>query len=141
MSAENKAIIRTFFESQDRNERIPPEFLAPGFTAHLPGAQTMDADQYQAWEAAFFISFTNIQHIIEDMLSEDDQVAFRMTLKVTHSNEFMSIPATNTDAAVDAIGVMRLADGKIAEFWGAPDTMSLMQQIGALPTPDGAPVG
>jgi hypothetical protein len=28
---------------------------------------------------------------------------------------------------------MRVADGKIAEFWVSPDRMSLMQQIGALP--------
>jgi predicted ester cyclase len=30
------------------------------------------------------------------------------------------------------IGVMRVADGKIAEFWVSPDRMTLMQQIGAL---------
>lgn len=141
MSEENKAVVRTFFEAQDRDERIPREFLAPGFTAHLPGSPTIDADGYETREAAFFTSFSNIQHIFEDMLSEGDQVAFRMTLKMTHSSDFMGIPASNADAILDIIGVIRLTDGKIAEFWGAGDTMSLMQQIGALPSPDGAAAG
>ena len=30
----------------------------------------------------------------------------------------------------------RIADGKIVEFWGQLDMMSLMQQIGAILTPE-----
>jgi predicted ester cyclase len=31
------------------------------------------------------------------------------------------------------VGVMRVSNGKVAEFWVSPDRMTLMQQIGALP--------
>jgi hypothetical protein len=34
---------------------------------------------------------------------------------------------------MSGIGMMRVADGKVAEFWVSPDRMTLMQQIGALP--------
>ncbi|HKS01678.1 MAG TPA: ester cyclase [Arthrobacter sp.] len=31
------------------------------------------------------------------------------------------------------IDIIRVADGKVAEHWGSTDTLSLMQQIGAVP--------
>jgi len=35
--------------------------------------------------------------------------------------------------SASGIGVMRIADGKIAELWISPDRMTLMQQLGVLP--------
>jgi len=58
-----------------------------------------------------------------------------MRIEMTHTGDFMGIPASGKRVSVVAIGIMRTADGRIAEFWGSPDVMGLMQQIGALPTP------
>jgi hypothetical protein len=42
MSAENKALVRNFFEGQDREKRTPPELCSPDFTAHMLGDPPID---------------------------------------------------------------------------------------------------
>jgi len=43
------------------------------------------------------------------------------------------VAATGKTVEVESIDIIRLEDGKVAEHWGVTDTMSLMQQIGAIP--------
>lgn len=136
MSSENKAVVRRFFEIEDQERRIPLELCAPDFTAYLPGAPPMNTQAFVERENLFYDAFSDIKHLIGDMVAEDDRVAMRMTLEATHTGDFMGIPASNTGASVSAFGILRVADGKIAEFWGLPDMMTLMQQLGAMPAPE-----
>jgi predicted ester cyclase len=45
----------------------------------------------------------------------------------------MGVPASGKTVEFESIDIIRLEDGKVAEHWGVTDTMSLMQQIGAIP--------
>jgi predicted ester cyclase len=47
----------------------------------------------------------------------------------------MGVPATAATIAVDAITILRVADGKIAEEWTVWDALGLLQQVGAVPIP------
>lgn len=47
----------------------------------------------------------------------------------------MGIPATNKKVTVRAIAIDRIVGGKFVEEWGMYDTLGLMQQLGAVPTP------
>ena len=55
-----------------------------------------------------------------------------------HSTDLIGVPATHREIQVDAISLMRIADGLIAEHWCVWDTLGLMQQIGAVPAPAAA---
>ena len=46
----------------------------------------------------------------------------------------MGVPASGRHFSAAGAGVARVVNGKVAEFWVSPDRMSIMQQIGALPT-------
>jgi predicted ester cyclase len=50
----------------------------------------------------------------------------------------MGVPASGHQISVVGVGVMRVANGTVAEFWVSPDRMTLMQQIGALPVQEQA---
>ena len=63
------------------------------------------------------------------MIAEDDMVALGITLHMEHTGEFMGIPPTGTNAAVEEIIVMRFQDDKIVEEWGVFDMAGLLQQI------------
>ena len=45
----------------------------------------------------------------------------------------MGVAATGKTVEVESIDIIRLEDGRVNEHWGVTDTMSLMQQIGAIP--------
>ncbi len=132
---EYKALVRNFFEVEDREKRTAAELCSPDFTAHLTGAPLLDFTAYEQREAMFRAGFSDARRLIDDMVAEGDRVAFRMRIEMIHTGDFMGVPASGKPVSVVGIGIMRIADGKIAEFWGSPDVMGLMQQIGALPTP------
>jgi predicted ester cyclase len=44
----------------------------------------------------------------------------------------MGIPPTGKQAAVAVIEIFRIENGKIADHWGGPDTMDLVQQLGGV---------
>jgi steroid delta-isomerase-like uncharacterized protein len=70
---------------------------------------------------------------MEPMLAEGDLEAGRVILTGTHQGELMGVPASGKTVEFESIDIIRLEDGKVAEHWGVTDTMSLMQQIGAIP--------
>jgi predicted ester cyclase len=46
----------------------------------------------------------------------------------------MGVAATGCPVAWNVIDILRVRDGKIVEHWNVVDTLTLMQQIGAIPT-------
>ena len=133
MIEQKKALVRTFFEQADRETRIPGALCAPGFVAHIGGHPPMSLEAFQQFVAAFYASFTGFIHEIEDMIGDGDLVAFRAVARATHTAEFMGAPATGKQVAVPMIGMARIVDGKIAEWWNSPDQLGLLQQTNAIP--------
>jgi steroid delta-isomerase-like uncharacterized protein len=70
------------------------------------------------------------------MIGEGDLVVVRETLSGTQESEYMGMPASGKSFSTNGVFVFRVADGKIAEFWGLADGLSMMQQLGAIPAPD-----
>jgi steroid delta-isomerase-like uncharacterized protein len=82
---------------------------------------------------AFRTGFPDAHVTIDFMLAEGDLVAYHSTARGTHDGDFMGIPPTGRRVTVEALHVHRLADGKIVEHWGHPDTLGLMRQLGVVP--------
>ena len=66
---------------------------------------------------------------------EDDMVAGRFALTGTHQGDFAGIPATGRQVSVTGHDFVRIVDGKVTDHWLEMDTMTMMQQLGVLPTP------
>jgi steroid delta-isomerase-like uncharacterized protein len=96
-------------------------------------------DQYVADDAlkehieVFEAAFPNYELSIDDMLAEGDKVLLRATFRGVHRNEFMGIPASGNQVTVPLMILYRIEGGKIVEHWMNADTLSLMQQLGAVP--------
>lgn len=133
MSQENKDLVRKFFQLLEDDDRIPVELLGPGFVYHVPGVPPMDVDAIQERAAAFVTAFSDWGRIEDDLIAEGDRVAFRSTLEMTHTGEFMGTVGTSERISVVEMGFFRIANGKIAEMWGLLDTMGLLTQVGAMP--------
>jgi predicted ester cyclase len=111
------------------------ELCAPGFTAQFPGPPPMDLEGFDQFEAMIRSAFSNIEHPIEDMVGEGDEVAVRLRMEGTHTGDFMGCPGQRR---AEGRAFLRIAGGKVAQFWGFLDQLGLMQQIGRLPAPAGA---
>jgi SnoaL-like polyketide cyclase len=92
----------------------------------------MDLEGFDQFEAMIRSAFSNIEHPIEDMVGERDEVAVRLRMEGTHTGDFMGVPASGKRFSVEGTAFLRIAGGKVAQFWGFLDQLGLMQQIGAL---------
>ncbi len=83
-------------------------------------------------------AFPDTQITVEDQIAEGDLVVTRWTARGTHQGELMGVPPSSNRATVEGITINRIADGKIAESWANYDALGMMQQIGAIPSPEQA---
>lgn len=81
---------------------------------------------------AFIDAFPDLQLTYEFQVAEDDFVAGRFVLSGTHQGEFGGVAATGNSVRVTGHDLLRLRDGKVCEHWLELDTLSLMQQLGAI---------
>ena len=79
-----------------------------------------------------------VRFTIEDVIQDGDKLVVRWTNSGTHVGEFLGIPPTNKSFSVAGIDIYRLEGGRLAEHWHVIDQLSMLQQLGLIPTPEAA---
>ena len=130
----NRALGRGFFEAQDRLRGGPDaELCTPDYKAHIGSLPPMTFADHQAFSAAFYAGFPDLQHSIEETFADESHAVVRFTLRGTHKQEFMGMPATNKTFAAGAIAIFHIVDGRIAGLRGQFDQLGMLKQLGAIP--------
>jgi steroid delta-isomerase-like uncharacterized protein len=91
----------------------------------------------KAFVQMFRTAFPDLNVTVEDAFESGDRAVARTRWTGTHQGEFMGVPPSGKPIDIEPIDIIRVADGKCVEHWGATDNLALMQQIGAIP--EGAP--
>lgn len=119
------------------NSKVLDELFAPTMVDHdLPPGTAQPAGS-KGKIAYFRSAFPDIHFTFESEVAEGDKIAGRGYFTGTHKGDFNGIPAAGKTIKVAFMDVWRFENGKLVEYWGQPDVMGLMQQLGALPTPAG----
>jgi steroid delta-isomerase-like uncharacterized protein len=143
MSAdENKALYRRWFEEvvTDGNLKLADELLAPNYVMHFPGMPApVNREGHKQLVMMFRNAFPDWQETVDDVIAEGDKVVIRVTGTGTHEGEFQGVPPSHARVTATGVGIGRIENGRIAESWAAYDALGMMQQIGAIPTPDQTP--
>jgi steroid delta-isomerase-like uncharacterized protein len=141
MSAEeNKALVRRFVEEfwNKGNTATADELMAPDAEIHMPTGEMVDPDGLKSFAGTWRQSFPDWHSTFEELIAEGDRVAERWTGRGKHRGELQGIPPTGKRVDVPGSVFYRIVEGKIVEFRGQLDMMSLMQQLGAIPSPQQA---
>ena len=110
------------------------EILSPGVVIHFPGnPQPLNVDEYEETDRTLDGAFPGTRHSIDELIAEGDLVAFRYVARCVHKGEFQGAAPTGKAVNLTAIGMARVADGKIVEAWIEADMLGFMMQIGAIP--------
>jgi steroid delta-isomerase-like uncharacterized protein len=101
-------------------------------TLHEPGHEPMRgrAELRRALQG-LRAAFPDFQLSIQDQLAEDGRLAIRYVGQGTHQGEFLGIPATGRKISYTGMLMVRLREGRIAEFWAQPDLLGVLRQLGA----------
>jgi steroid delta-isomerase-like uncharacterized protein len=119
------------------NIRAADEVISPDFVEReeLPPGMPSGREGVKQMTVMFRSAFQDFKVTIDDVIAEGDRVVLRTTWSGTHRGEFMGIPPTGKRVSFGVIDIIRIAEGKFVEHWGQMDSMGLMQQLGAAPTP------
>lgn len=138
MSETNKQIMRTFVEeviNQNRLDRaddlVKEDFIE---LDPLPGQQ-QGREGLKGVLTMMRTAFPDIHWTIHEMVAEGEKVVSRFHWTGTHRAPFLGIPATGKSVLVNGVVIDRLEAGKMADSRILMDTLSLLQQLGAIPAP------
>ncbi len=132
---ENKAVVSRFVEEfwSQGNTAAADELMTADATIFLPGRGQVSKESFKAFVMTLRGAFPDWYSTQEELIAEDDRVAERWTGRGTHQGEFLAVPPTGRQVAVPGFVFYRVTSGKIAEFRGLFDGLSMMQQLGAIP--------
>jgi predicted ester cyclase len=139
MAAVQKAILRRLYEeviNQGKLETLD-QLMEAGFIDHNPPGPGFPAGiaGVKAVFTAFRAAFPDLHFEVEDMVTEFDYVTARYTMTGTHQGEFLGMAPTGKKVTVSGMDIILFKQSKLAERWGQQDTLALLQQLGAVPTP------
>lgn len=131
---ENKAVVRACFENAAKgNFDALDEIVAADYLLHPE--EVRGADGLKEMVQRYRDALSNLHVQVDHQFTQGDWVATRYTITGTHDGDLMGTPASGRDVSFTGITLSRCADGRIAEEWEIADTVSLLAQVGALPTP------
>jgi predicted ester cyclase len=81
----------------------------------------------------FETGLPNYQFTAKDIIAEGNKVTVRFVAEAEHKGDLFGVAPTGRKVSVDGIIIYELADNKIVNHWLQTDSVSLMEQIGAMP--------
>jgi steroid delta-isomerase-like uncharacterized protein len=113
------------------------DLLADDFVEHevTPGIPPTK-DGVKQFFTAYVGAFPDLRFEVDEILPSGDKGVARVTITGTNTGDFMGMPATGNSVSVAAIDIIRFGDDGLAhEHWGVVDVMTMMQQLGVIPSP------
>jgi steroid delta-isomerase-like uncharacterized protein len=133
---DNKALARRFIEEvyNQGNVDMVDVLVSDQFIRHGIGGTMQGREIIKERVKAARSGFPDFHITIEDALADGDKVVLRQTHTGTHLGEFSGLPPTGARMETTEISILRIADGRICEGWVNVDQLTMLRQIGALPS-------
>jgi predicted ester cyclase len=111
------------------------DLVTPDFVDHgaPPGLVPPGPDGYVAI-LRFLVDVLQLRYEVHDVVADGDQVAIRATAHGVHNTDHLGVPATGRPYAMPAMHLFRAEGDRLAEHWGVRDELTVLQQVGAIPT-------
>jgi steroid delta-isomerase-like uncharacterized protein len=138
MSEENKALILRFVEEAFNSGNLDAidEIYAPRFFSDDLGAkEERSPEDAKQFVSMYRSAFPDGRTTVEDLIAEEDKVAYRWTYRGTHQGELMGIAPTGREVTITGITINRVSGDRIEEEWNNFDQLGMLQQLGVVPTP------
>ena len=118
LTSKNKALMHRIYEEMWNESN--PALAAEIFTR---------PEGVERFVSQFLLSFPDLQHTVEAMIAEEDQVAVRFSARGTHSGQWMGFVPTGKSIHYTGVTLARIAGDKIIEHHTWWDKAGLMEQV------------
>jgi steroid delta-isomerase-like uncharacterized protein len=103
----------------------------------IPRAQRFGREGFKTYGASLYGAFPDLK-ITHDMVLTDDEGQYQAilwTMEGTNLGPFGAIPPLGHKVHIEGVDIFRVENGQIQELYLMPDTLTLLQQMGVIPTP------
>ena len=83
-------------------------------------------------------AFPDLKITIEKEIADGEYVVQHLRATGTNTGELNGMPATGKKSSTTGVMTTKFDNGKVVKAWSLFDTFGLMQQLGVIPTQDGA---
>lgn len=118
LARNNKALMRRIYEEMWNRG-------SPGLAAEL----FAEPDGVERFVSQFLLSFPDLQHTVEGMIAEGDQVAVRFSARGTHSGRWLRFAPMGRVIHYTGVTLARIAGDKIIEHHTWWDKAALIEQL------------
>jgi predicted ester cyclase len=133
--AHEATIRRMFDEVINRgNVDVVDELFDADFETVTPQG-TFDRDGFKAYVTQWRAAFSDIRCEVCDVIEQGDRIAWRVRAVGTHDGEFAGVPPTGRTVDFDSLNQATMRDGRGWRHIVVMDTLAVMAQLGAVPTP------
>ncbi len=135
----NKDLVRRFYDDVLNAHRIDviDKLALADYTEHDPLPGQRDGLVGLQDRASMLIEGLASTYDVQDIIAEDDRVVVRWRNTGSHSGEFLGVPPTGRPFDFAGIDIYRIENDRMAEHWHVVDQLTLLQQLGLLPAPEG----
>ena len=135
LQEQNKALAKRAFEEllSGGKFELAEQLYAKDFANHgIHRDISLAEDQaaLKGWHEAF----PDVVIVPEKLIAEGDLVTIYWIARGTNTGAGNGLPATGKKVEQSGITIWRIVNGKIKEEWSAFDQLSMMQQLGLLPS-------
>jgi len=133
----NKAVVQRYIDEIQNGHSLDAfeSIFTDDFVDHTASGGGMfqgGIDGLRQGYEKFLNAFPDLRSTVNLLVAEADKVVAYKTLTGTHRGSFLGVSATDKRIEFEIISIYGIRDGKIAEFWGLQDELSLMRQLGVV---------
>jgi steroid delta-isomerase-like uncharacterized protein len=137
MSADNKALVRRWFEEVWNKGRAGAinEMIADHSMVYGLGADLRGPEAFKPFHTAFRSAFPDIHVELDEIIAEGDRVAARWTATGTHQGDGLGFPATGRKVRFTGMSFLQTEGDRFVAGWNNFDQLGMLQQLGIVDAP------
>jgi len=116
----------------DRDLTAIDEYMAEDHIDHNPMRNQARGSAGVRALIGAFLERGDVRCDILTSFGEDELVATRYTLTITHKGDFMGVPAAGKTTVSHIVQIDRVVDGKIIETWGESNRHAVIEELGVV---------
>lgn len=136
MTTDLNTLVRRIPEEifNNANADAADELFLPNYVDHrtVPPGFPRGSALPKAMSRMLRSAFPDLHMTIEDVLVDGDRAAIRLTVRGTHTGDFMGHPPTGRRVTWTETHIVRCERGKVAEHWVNLDELGRLQQLSAI---------
>ena len=128
-----KALATQYFARFPHDPSLVDEILTPDFAFHHV-REIEGPEAFRTFMGGVGNAFPDFRFDVHHLIAEADLVAAHYTFSGTQNDVFLDVvPSQGKSFSTRGMSLYRISGERIAEIWVAFHTLSMMQQIGAVP--------